>query len=111
MTVWPAIFVFSAITAIRSFQGGPSVAVFTGALHSLLFTSVLTLGADTGFSPDTEYWIRLIRLAASSFIWPVTTLFALEFAVAGTNRWVRLACALFVASLIETYLTIGIFTG
>jgi sec-independent protein translocase protein TatA len=51
MTVWPIIFVFCAITAIRSFQSGVAVAVSTGPLHSLLFTSVrfVTFGSDVSF--------------------------------------------------------------
>lgn len=110
MTLWPMIFVFSAMTAIRSFQSGLAVAAVTGAMYSLLFTSIrfVAFKSDALSFEPAAYWIRS---AAASFIWPTLTMFALEFAASGIRRWTRMLCGLFVASVGEIYLSAGIYLG
>jgi hypothetical protein len=110
MTLWPMIFVFSAVTAIRSFQSGLAIAVVTGALYSLLYTSIrfVAFKSDALSFEMTSFWIHSV---AASFIWPALTMFALEFAASGIRRWTRMLCGLFVASVVELYMSAGIYRG
>lgn len=107
--LWPVTFVFSAITAIRSFQSTGMVAVSTGALFSLIYTSIRLVLSSQDLLParDTSFWMQA---AISSFVWPVLTMLAINFAAAGTMRWVRMACGLFAASVIEMYVNHAIYS-
>lgn len=107
LIVSPATFVFAAITAARSFQSGPIVALFTGAMYSLLYTA-LRFGAHRYSDRGIDYWIQS---AGHAFIWPALTMLALEFAVSGRSRWIRMAFALFVALLVEDYVLVGMYSG
>ena len=101
MTLWPVVFVFAAITAIRSFQNGLAVAIGTGALHSLLFTSVRFALLQSEFTtPGAGEWVRG---AIASVAWPLLDMLALEFASSGRWRWIRMVGGLFVAAVSDAY--------
>ena len=109
MTAWPITFVFAAITAIRSFQSGVAVALATGALHSLLFTSIRYVAY--GSTSSIQLNENLMQMVATSFLWPALTMFALALAVSGRARWTRMAFGLTVASLVQLFLIDGLYTG
>jgi hypothetical protein len=106
---WPVIFMFSAIIAVRSFQGGLRIALFTGLLYSLLNTSVqcATRASSTAF-PRDQYWMSAL---VSSFSWAALTMLALHFAVSGSHRWMRLAAALMAVSIAHTSLISVLYFG
>ena len=109
MTAWPITFVFAAITAIRSFQSGVAVAIATGVLHSLLFTSIRYVASGSIWSIRLDQ--NLMQVMASSLLWPVLTMFALALAVSGRARWTRMAFGLTVASFAQIFLINGLYTG
>jgi hypothetical protein len=106
ITAWPITFVFAAITAIRSFQSGVAVALATGALHSLLSTSIQYVAYGSIRLNE-----NLMQVLAASLLWPVLTMFALVLAVSGRARWTRMMFGLTVASLAQAYLINGLYTG
>lgn len=96
--VWPALFVLSAITAVRSFQHGTAVAIATGTLYAVVTIAFrLVLSGDVFSLDDPE---RLLRSAALSFLWPVLTMAALWFAVSGPRRWLRMVLSLTAVSVL-----------
>lgn len=98
--VRPVMFVAAAITAIRSFQGGLAVALFTGAAYSALNTAIVVASSSgTPIYGGPENW--LLRVAISSFAWAALTMLALAYAVAGRSRWLRMAAALFIAGIAQ----------
>jgi hypothetical protein len=98
---WPVAFVVSAITAVRSFQGALAVALFTGVAYSLLNTAIVFATRDSAIGGSTLWF----PFAVSSFTWAGFRMLALAFAVAGQSRWLRMAGALVVAGIAQTFVT------
>jgi hypothetical protein len=93
---WPAVFVFSAITAIRSFQGFFTVAAITGLLYAILSSAVLFAAgtSEAYLAFNEESWSRRL---ATAFAWPMLTMLALQIGVRGSWRWARIAMGLAIA--------------
>lgn len=107
MTLSPASFVLSAITAIRSFQSMAVAAVATGVLHSVLFTSIRS--AMSGALTGAPGWDGLVRPAIVSFVWPALAILAVGLAASASHRWLPLAVALIVANIVERVLIEAVY--
>lgn len=105
----PGFFIFAAIIAVRSFQNSVSAAVACGVIYALFRTAaqIALMQANDGFdNMDALRAPATVALVSSTF-----DMFALQFAVAGRHRWIRMSAALVAASLAATYVAIGVWTG
>ena len=107
--VSPLIFVFTAITAVRSFQASHSIALYSALLYSGLVTA-LRLAATTlaGSTFGLDYWLRS---GAVAFSWMALTMVALQFSVEGASRWLRMTGALVVASFVQSIIVAALYLG
>jgi len=101
-------FVFSAITAIRSFQGGLYIAVASALFYSAFATALRIATAPDISGVPSENWLRS---GAGAFSWMTLTMCALQFAVAesGLQRWVRMAGGLYVAALVQSVIVAAMY--
>lgn len=106
----PVAFVFAAIIGIRSFQSGPAVAVASGVIYALLHTAI-RYAIDGAELYSYGGAAGLIRTAVVAFAWPAMTVLALQFAVSGAHRWIRMAVALALVSVVQLFLNGLVFLG
>ena len=99
-------FVVSAITAARSFRSGLSVSCATGAMYAGLVASMQwAFGPTSSASVQLAPWVPLL----TAFTWGTLTMGALAIAVGRRVPWLRLLIALTVTSLIQSFITLGLY--
>jgi len=112
--VSPFLFVFSAITAVRSFQSSLAIVVSSALLHSLLSTGIrvaMWLGWGDLLGQNTLPGQDLLRVGATAFSWMTFSMCALHYSVAGEHRWTRMTRGLCAAFLAQSLVVAALYLG
>jgi hypothetical protein len=104
LSLWPVLFVFSAVTTVRTLGNGPAVPVCTAILYSLLAAAY-----QSAIVGDVS--LGMMRQLASSAAWAALMMLALQSTVSRRPRWVRMVGAIFLADLAAAYLGTGLYSG
>ena len=102
------VFVVSAVVVVRSFRSGLPVSLATGLLYAGGMTALRWVLAQ----PSANYGIVAAWTpTVGSFVWGALTMGALAFASARKSPWIRLLIALLAASVLESFVQLGLYSG